>query len=86
LFDNHLIVIEKPIFFFRLRSKYCYFFGGLIIFIAVAALFFEVYSEYFVEHQLPDPEFPLPPSYLPMGLYSKVAVVSNGGPCAQIGV
>ncbi|XP_025416058.1 glutathione hydrolase 1 proenzyme-like isoform X2 [Sipha flava] len=70
----------------KLRSKYCYFFGGLIIFIAVAALFFEVYSEYFVEHQLPDPEFPLPPSYLPMGLYSKVAVVSNGGPCAQIGV
>ncbi|VVC34640.1 Hypothetical protein CINCED_3A006787 [Cinara cedri] len=33
-----------------------------------------------------DPEWPLPPSSIPMGLYKKFGVVSNGGPCAQIGV
>lgn len=73
-------------FFFRLWSK---FFIGLVVLIILIITTVSLYinsSKNDVDNEIPDPEFPLPPSSMPMGLYSKVGVVSNGGPCAQIGV
>lgn len=59
---------------------------GLAVLGAVV-LFFIVFSSYNAHNDsIPDPEFPIPPSSMPMGLYSKIGVVSNGGPCAKIGV
>ncbi|XP_025415855.1 glutathione hydrolase 1 proenzyme-like isoform X2 [Sipha flava] len=69
----------------RLQSKRCLVLVGLVILAAILT-FLIVFSEHVVDIELPDPEFPLPPSSMPMGLYSEVGVVSNGGPCAQIGV
>ncbi|XP_027844972.1 scoloptoxin SSD14-like isoform X3 [Aphis gossypii] len=61
--------------------------GGLAGLGAVV-LFFIFYLSHHVlnDNSIPDPEFPIPPSSMPMGLYGKIGVVSNGGPCAQIGV
>ncbi|XP_022163024.1 gamma-glutamyltranspeptidase 1-like [Myzus persicae] len=69
----------------RLQSNRCLILVGLTILIAIVSLFF-VFSQHDVVNEISDPEFELPPSSMPMGLYSKVGVVSNGGPCAQIGV
>lgn len=71
--------------FFRFQSKRCLVLVGLAIIIAVVSFLF-VFSHHAADNDIPDPEFPLPPSSMPMGLYKKVGVVSNGGPCAQIGV
>ncbi|XP_026813149.1 glutathione hydrolase 1 proenzyme-like isoform X1 [Rhopalosiphum maidis] len=69
---------------FRLQSMR--YLIGLAVLGAVV-LFFIVFSSHNVHNNsIPDPEFPIPPSSMPMGLYSKIGVVSNGGPCAQIGV
>ncbi|XP_015378085.1 PREDICTED: uncharacterized protein LOC107172305 [Diuraphis noxia] len=69
----------------RFQSKSCIVLVGLVILVAVVSLVI-VYSPNAPNDEIPDPEFALPPSSMPMGLYSNVGVVSNGGPCAQIGV
>ncbi|KAL5244956.1 hypothetical protein ACI65C_012366 [Semiaphis heraclei] len=69
----------------KLPSKRCSFLIGLVILMTIAVLFI-FYSLHIVKNEIQDPEFPEPPSSLPMGVYSKVGVVSNGGPCSQIGV
>ncbi|KAL4132604.1 hypothetical protein QTP88_009728 [Uroleucon formosanum] len=69
----------------RLPSKRCSLFIGLVILMTTAVLFI-FYSLNIFNNEIQDPEFPEPPSSLPMGVYSKVGVVSNGGPCSQIGV
>jgi len=69
----------------RLQSKSCIVLVGLVILIAVVSFLF-VYTQNAPDGEIPDPEFALPPSSMPMGSYSNVGVVSNGGPCAQIGV
>ncbi|XP_025200868.1 glutathione hydrolase 1 proenzyme-like [Melanaphis sacchari] len=68
-----------------LPSKRCSLFIGLVVLMTTAVLFVFVYSLVSVK-EIQDPEFPEPPSSLPMGVYDKVGVVSNGGPCSQIGV
>ncbi|CAI6343242.1 unnamed protein product [Macrosiphum euphorbiae] len=71
----------------RLQSMR-YYLTGLVV-LGTVVLFFFVFSSHHVHNDhnsIPDPEFPIPPSSMPMGLYNKVGVVSNGGPCAQIGV
>lgn len=77
------------IFFSRLRSKCYLIFIGLAVLVALiisSISLYIIFSENNVNNEISDPEFPLPPSSMPMGLYSKVGVVSNGGPCSQIGV
>ncbi|XP_060841452.1 scoloptoxin SSD14-like [Rhopalosiphum padi] len=69
----------------RLQSNRCLILLALSILIAIVSLLV-VISQRDVVNEIPDPEFELPPSSMPMGLYNKVGVVSNGGPCAQIGV
>ncbi|XP_022163029.1 gamma-glutamyltranspeptidase 1-like [Myzus persicae] len=69
----------------RLPSKRCSLLTGLVILMTIAVLFV-FYSLNIVKNEIWDPELPPPPSSLPMGVYSKVGVVSNGGPCSQIGV
>ncbi|XP_025200825.1 glutathione hydrolase 1 proenzyme-like isoform X1 [Melanaphis sacchari] len=69
----------------RLQSKSCIVLVGLVILISVVS-FLLVYTHNAPNGEIPDPEFALPPSSMPMGSYSNVGVVSNGGPCAQIGV
>lgn len=54
--------------------------------LAAVVSFLVVYSHHAVDEDVPDPEFPLPPSSMRMGTYGNAGVVSNGGPCAQIGV
>lgn len=77
---------NNGVFFCRLQSKRCLVLVGLVILTAVVS-FLVVFSQHHaVDTEVPDPEYPLPPSFMPMGNYSKVGVVSNGGPCAQIGV
>ncbi|XP_025200750.1 glutathione hydrolase 1 proenzyme-like isoform X3 [Melanaphis sacchari] len=71
---------------FRLQSKR-YLIGLAVL--GPVVLFFLIFLSYHIIHNdnsIPDPEFPIPPSSMPMGLYGKIGVVSNGGPCAQIGV
>jgi len=71
---------------FRLPSKRCSLFIGLVALLTTTALSLFIYWQFYVKNEIQDPEFPQPPSSLPMGVYSKVGVVSNGGPCSQIGV
>ncbi|VVC34645.1 Hypothetical protein CINCED_3A012630 [Cinara cedri] len=71
----------------RLHSKRCLvLLVGLVILIAVIASLVVFSHHAKTDTEDPDPEFPIPPSSMPMGLYGKVGIVSNGGPCAQIGV
>ncbi|XP_001947868.2 scoloptoxin SSD14 [Acyrthosiphon pisum] len=73
----------------RLLSKRCLILAlvGVVLLFTVSVASIVVFSKYYGSNtRTPDPEFPLPPSSMPMGLYHKVGVVSNGGPCAQIGV
>ncbi|KAL4132607.1 hypothetical protein QTP88_009731 [Uroleucon formosanum] len=70
---------------FKVQSKRCIVLVGLVILAAVVSFVF-VYTQNTPDGEIPDPEFPLPPSSMPMGSYSNAGVVSNGGPCAQIGV
>ncbi|KAE9539702.1 hypothetical protein AGLY_004954 [Aphis glycines] len=60
-------------------------FSGIMILIAVVSILI-VYTQNAPVSEIPDPDFALPLSSMPMGSYSNVGVVSNGGPCAQIGV
>ncbi|CAI6348282.1 unnamed protein product [Macrosiphum euphorbiae] len=69
----------------RYQSKSCLVLVGLVILVAVVSFVF-VYTQNAPNGEIPDPQFELPPSSMPMGSYSNVGVVSNGGPCAQIGV
>ncbi|XP_060862916.1 scoloptoxin SSD14-like [Metopolophium dirhodum] len=69
----------------RSQSNRCLVLLGLAISISIVSLLV-VFSLHDVVNEISDPEFELPPSSMPVGLYSKVGVVSNGGPCAQIGV
>ncbi|XP_022182527.1 gamma-glutamyltranspeptidase 1-like isoform X2 [Myzus persicae] len=71
--------------FCRFQTKSCIVLVGLVILVAVVSFVF-VYTQNSPNGEIPDPEFALPPSSMPMGSYSNVGVVSNGGPCAQIGV
>lgn len=48
--------------------------------------FLVVFSHRAADDELPDPELPVPPSSMLMGTYVHAGVVSNGGPCAQVGV
>uniref|UniRef100_A0A2S2NQX0 Uncharacterized protein n=1 Tax=Schizaphis graminum TaxID=13262 RepID=A0A2S2NQX0_SCHGA len=73
----------------RLLSKRCLILVlvGVLVLFAVIVAAIVIFSQYYESNtRIPDPEFPLPPSSMPMGSYSNVGVVSNGGPCAQIGV
>ncbi|XP_026810361.1 glutathione hydrolase 1 proenzyme-like isoform X2 [Rhopalosiphum maidis] len=73
----------------RLLSKRCLILVlvGVLLLFAVIVAAIVIFSQYYESNtRTSDPEFPLPPSSMPMGLYRKVGVVSNGGPCAQIGV
>lgn len=45
-----------------------------------------VYWKFDDNNDRPDPEVPLSPPKMKMGVYGKAAVVSQGGPCPQIGV
>jgi len=56
-----------------------------MILIAVVSILI-VYTQNAPVSEIPDPDFALPLSSMPMGSYRNVGVVSNGGPCAQIGV
>ncbi|XP_060862119.1 scoloptoxin SSD14-like isoform X2 [Metopolophium dirhodum] len=69
----------------RFQSKSCIVLVGLVILVAVVSFVF-VYTQNAPNGEIPDPESALPPSTMPMGSYSNAGVVSNGGPCAQIGV
>lgn len=73
----------------RLLSRRCLYLiliGVLLLFAVIVAAII-IFSQYYdTKTTTSDPEFPLPPSSMPMGLYRKVGVVSNGGPCAKIGV
>ncbi|XP_025200885.1 glutathione hydrolase 1 proenzyme-like [Melanaphis sacchari] len=69
----------------RLQSIGCFVLLGLSILIAIVSVWV-IISQHNVTNEIPDPEFELPPSSMPMGLYKKAGVVSNGGPCAQIGM
>ncbi|XP_060842149.1 scoloptoxin SSD14-like [Rhopalosiphum padi] len=70
----------------RLPSKRCSLLIGLVALLTTTVLSLFIYWQLYVKNEIQDPEFPQPPSSLPMGVYSKVGVVSNGGPCSQIGV
>ncbi|VVC34643.1 Hypothetical protein CINCED_3A018712 [Cinara cedri] len=67
----------------RSLSKSRLFCIGIVILttIVTAAI---VYSQYV--YVKPDPEFPLPPPKMRMGVYKHVGVVSQGEQCPQIGV
>ncbi|XP_027844957.2 scoloptoxin SSD14-like isoform X2 [Aphis gossypii] len=67
------------------RSKTCIVLLVVVVLIAAISVLF-VYTRNGSDGEKPDPEHELPPSFMPMGSYSNVGVVSNGGPCAQIGV
>lgn len=74
---------RNDIIFFR--SKTCIVLLVVVVLIAAISVLF-VYTRNGSDGEKPDPEHELPPSFMPMGSYSNVGVVSNGGPCAQIGV
>ncbi|VVC34642.1 Hypothetical protein CINCED_3A025773 [Cinara cedri] len=70
-----------------LVTKQCVFLVFGLIALTSSIAFLMVYSG-FDYHTIivPDPEFEFPPSSMAMGSYKNAGVVSNGGPCAQIGV
>ncbi|KAE9545643.1 hypothetical protein AGLY_001186 [Aphis glycines] len=70
---------------FRIQFKPFIIVIGLSIVIAIVSLLAFI-SKRNDENEMPDPQFELATSSMPMGLYNKAGVVSNGGPCAQIGV
>lgn len=89
---NNITTVYNPrgtlilfIFFFRIQSKPFFIVIGLSILVVLVSLLAFI-SKRDVENEMPDPQFELAPSSMPMGLYNKAGVVSNGGPCAQIGV
>ncbi|KAE9545004.1 hypothetical protein AGLY_000547 [Aphis glycines] len=67
------------------RSKTCIVLLVVLVLIAAISVLF-ICTRNGSDGEKPDPEYELPPSFMPMGSYSNVGVVSNGGPCAQIGV
>ncbi|XP_060862732.1 glutathione hydrolase 1 proenzyme-like isoform X3 [Metopolophium dirhodum] len=75
------------IIFFRFQSKRCLYLVVLIILTAIVS-FLVLYPEsHATDHKIDDPEFRVPlQSSMPAGLYNEVGIVSNGGPCSQIGV
>lgn len=56
-----------------------------MILIAVVSILI-IYTQNAPVSEIPDPDLTLPLSSMPMGSYSNFGIVSNGGPCAQIGV
>ncbi|XP_029343915.1 uncharacterized protein LOC100569370 isoform X1 [Acyrthosiphon pisum] len=75
------------IIFFRFQSKRCLYLVVLIILTAIVS-FLVLYPEsHATDHKIDDPDFQVPlQSNIPAGLYNEVGIVSNGGPCSQIGV
>ncbi|XP_022182547.1 gamma-glutamyltranspeptidase 1-like isoform X2 [Myzus persicae] len=73
--------------FTQFQSKPCIFLVVLIILTAIVS-FLVLYPESHVtDHKIDDPEFQVPlQSNMTAGLYNKVGIVCNGGPCSQIGV
>ncbi|XP_050430894.1 scoloptoxin SSD14-like [Adelges cooleyi] len=72
----------------RLQSKRFLIILAISIIVIIAVSLLAVYIHYDKPSKLdiiPDPNEPLPPSSMPMGVYDKVGVVSNGEPCAEIG-
>ncbi|CAH1711156.1 unnamed protein product [Aphis gossypii] len=58
----------------------------LLILITIVLILVYYQKSHDADHKINDPEFQMSLSSMPMGLYNKVGIVSNGGPCSKIGV